>query len=214
MLVKKRATRRHKVSARTSESGLVVKDDTVIARMLASPDTLIYMCMRKDNYDRAQQVVKMFNIKDKPSSQSAVFAEQYEGMVKKLASLQPRGRRTLDCQGGVKGKSALGAVAMAAAVGVTRSDVSNLIDKLLTSPALPAGLSGHGEEDLTPTKFALAKFLLPSLIPTMICLDLACTVANTRQMCKTLLDMAKGRLTEGIMLVSKIYSSCNRYKLN
>lgn len=175
----------------------MVKDDTVIARMLSSPDTLIYMCMRKDNYDRAQQVVKMFSVKEELSSLSAVFAEQYEGTVKRLVSLQPKGRRAIGQQVSVRGKSVLGAVAMAAAAGVTTSSISHLVEELLTSPALPVLISGQREGDITPTKFALAKHLMASLVPTMICLDLTCTVATTGQMCKALIEMALGRLSEG-----------------
>ena len=165
--------------------------------MLSSPDTLIYMCMRRDNHDRAQQVVKMFNMKDEVSSQSTVFAEQYEGTVKRLISLQPKGRRIIGQQGIMKGKSVLGAVAMAAAAGVTTPAVPPLVDELLTSPALPVVLSDQQEEVMTPTKVALSQHLVPSLVPTMICVDLACTVATTGQTCKTLLEMANGRLNEG-----------------
>ena len=44
-------------ASRSSVSdGLLIKDGSIIARMLSSPDTLIYLCMRKDNYDRAYQV--------------------------------------------------------------------------------------------------------------------------------------------------------------
>ncbi|KAJ7371027.1 Zinc finger FYVE domain-containing protein 26 [Desmophyllum pertusum] len=93
---RKRKSRRHRLSSRTSASegsSLLIKDNSIIARMLSSPDTLIYMCMRKDNYERALQVIKMFNMAQKPSAQAAVFAEKYGKTVKQLESLLPKVRR-------------------------------------------------------------------------------------------------------------------------
>lgn len=35
----------------------MIKDSSSVARMLSSPDTLIFMCMRKEKYERAYQVL-------------------------------------------------------------------------------------------------------------------------------------------------------------
>ena len=179
---------------------MLIKDNSIIARMLSSPDTLIYMCMRKDNYERALQVIKMFNMAQKPSAQAAVFAEKYGKTVKQLESLLPKVRR-VTAQGLSKSRKplgGLGAVAMAAASGASTSMVSNLIDELLTMPSLTAILNPSlNPEDLASGNATLVKFLDPYMVPTMLCVDLACTAAISWSVCKTLLEMAKSRLTDG-----------------
>ena len=179
---------------------MIIKDDSVVARMLSSPDTLIYMCMRKDNYERALQVIKMFNMAEKPSAQAAVFAEKYSKALRDLESLQPKARR-LPVQGHSKSRKplgALGAVAMAAASGANSSLVSDLIDKLLSIPSLSAVLNPSlRQEDLASGNSTLVKFLDPQMVPTMLCVDLACIAAVSWSVCKTLLEMAKSRIIGG-----------------
>ena len=202
-VTRRRKSRHRRLTSRTSASEgctLLIKDDSVIARMLSSPDTLIYMCMRKDNYERALQVIKMFNMAEKPSAQALAFAEKYSKTMKHLESLQPKGRR-VQSQGLLKSRKplgGLGAVAMAAASGASNSMVSNLIDELLAMPSLSAVL----DPSLTPENLAngnstLVKFMDPEIVPTMLCVDLASTAAVSWSVCKTLLDMGKSRITEG-----------------
>ena len=205
--VKKRRTKRRRLTSRTSAteiSNLLTKDDSVIARMLSSPDTLIYMCMRKDNFERAHQVIKMFNMAQKPSAQAALFAEKYSKSVKHLESLQPKGRRIMASQGlsrSRKPMGALGAVAMAAASGSYTSQISKLIDDLLTTPSLAAVVNPSlNPEDLTSGNSTLVKYLNPQMVPAMLCIDMASTAEVSWSVCKTLLEMAKSRLTEGKMI--------------
>lgn len=200
---RKKKNQRRRLTSRTSASeaaNLLTKDDSVIARMLSSRDTLIYMCMRKDNYERAHQVIKMFNMAEKPSAQAAVFAEKYSKSVKHLESLQPKARKT-KTQGLSKSRKPLGAlgnVAMAAASGSYSSMVSSLMDELLTTPSLAAVLNPSlNPEDLVSGNSTLVKFLDPQMVPTMLCVDLACSAAVSWSVCKALLEMAKSRLTEG-----------------
>lgn len=172
----------------------------MIARMLSSPDTLIYMCMRKDNYERAHQVIKMFNMAENPSAQAAVFAEKYAKNVKHLESLQPKPRRVMvqSLSKSRKPLGGLGAVAMAAASGSHASLVSSRIDELLTTPSLAAVLNPSLKpDDLASGNSTLVKFLDPNMVPTMLCMDLACTVPVSWSVCKALLEMAKSRITEG-----------------
>lgn len=200
---RKKKSQRRRLTSRTSASemsSLLTKDDSVIARMLSSPDTLIYMCMRKDNYERAHQVIKMFHISQKPSAQAAVFAEKYSKSVKHLESLQPKTRRvtTQGLSKHHKPLGALGAVAMAAASGSQTSLVSNLIDELLTTPSLAAVLNPSlSPEVLVSGNSTLVKFLDPQMVPTMLCIDLACTTSVSWSVSKALLEMAKSRLIQG-----------------
>ena len=172
----------------------------MIARMLSSPDTLIYMCMRKNNYERAFQVIKMFNMADKQSGQAAIFAEKYDKSVKQLESLQPKERR-ISRQGLSKSRlplGGLGAVAMAAASGVGTSLASSLVDDLLGTASFAAVLNPSlSFEDVESGNPALRKFLDPNLVPTMLCVDLACTASVTWPVCRAFLEMAKSRLTKG-----------------
>lgn len=181
-------------------SSLLTKDDSVIARMLSSPDTLIYMCMRKDNYERAHQVIKMFNMEQKPSAQAAVFAEKYAKSVKHLESLQPKTKRVVT-QGLSKSRKplgGLGAVAMAAASG-SHTSLASSLDELLNTPSLAAVLNPSLKaEDMASGNSTLVKLIDAKMVPTMLCTDLACTVAVSWSMCKALLEMAKSRITEGM----------------
>ena len=176
--------------------------------MLSSPDTLIYMCMRKDNYERALQVIKMFNMAEKPSAQAAVFAEKYSKTVKHLESLQPKVRR-VTTQGLSKSRKplgGLGAVAMAAASGASTSVVSNVIDELLAMPSLNAVLNPSlTPEDLANGNSTLVKFLDPKMVPTMLCVDLTSTASVSWSVCKTLLEMAKSRIIEGKIIINMRY---------
>ena len=168
--------------------------------MLSSPDTLIYMCMRKDNYDRAHQVIKMFNMEEKPSAQAAVFAEKYAKKVKHLESLQPKTRRAMT-PGLIKLQKplgALGAVAMAAASGSETVLASSCIDELLATPSLTAILNPNLKpEEWVNGNSTLIKSFNPQFVPTMVYFDLACTVSVSLSTCRALLDMARSRLLEG-----------------
>lgn len=193
---------RHRRTSRASgkeSSGLLTKNDSMISRMLSSPDTLIFMCMRKDNYERARQVIKMFNIAEEPSAQAAVFAEKYAKKVKHLESLQPKTKRAMT-PGIMKSQNSLGvlgAVAMAAASGSQTSLVSSQIEELLSTPSLAAVLNPSVKpEDLVTGNSSLVKCFDPQFVPTMLYLDLACTVSVAWSTCKALLDMAKSRITK------------------
>jgi len=195
--IRKKRTKRLRHGRRYSVSeGLVIKDDSTVARMLSSSDTLIFMCLRKDSYDRAQQIIKMFQMHDKPSAQAAIFAEKFTNAFKELSKLQPRTRRNLSRRSSTS--RTMGAVAMAAASGVTSSVVSNLIDELLTSPNLfEILLHNLDPADEAIQKSPLYRYVHPELIPAMVCLDLACTANVSWQVCKNLLDTAKSRHLQG-----------------
>lgn len=183
-----------------------MKDDSTVARMLSSPETLIFMCMRKESYDRAQQVIKMFEMHSKPSAQAAIFAEKYSSAFKELSKLQPKARQSLSRRGSAPSRT-LGAVAMAAASGVTSSVVSNLIDELLTSPNLASILLPDVDcEDEAIKKSLLYRFVSPQLIPVMVCLDLACTANVSFEMCKSLVETANSRLVQGKIVTPRVIS--------
>ena len=56
-LRRKKSIRSRGASRASASEALLIKDSSCVARMLSSPDTLIFMCMRKDKYDRAYQVL-------------------------------------------------------------------------------------------------------------------------------------------------------------
>lgn len=177
--------------------GFVVRDDSSVARMLSSPETLIFMCLRKDSYDRAQQVIKMFHMHGKQSANAAIFAEKFSVVFKDLSNLQ---RRTRASPSHLNSSSrTLGAVAMAAASGVSSTVTSHSIDQLLTSSIpSPVVLSDMETSDDVIKKSPLYGYIHPDLIPAMVCLDLACTVNAPMEVCKNLLDTAKSRLQQGL----------------
>ena len=137
----------------------------------------------------------MFHVNDKPSAQAAVFAEKYDKVTKQLANLQPKPKRLGSRASSVQARSALGAVAMAAASGVNASVVSSLMDELLSIPSLAAVLHPSvREEELESDRSGLSKLLSPDFVPAMVCLDLACTLTVPRPISESLVELALRRI--------------------
>ena len=69
---------------RISENSRVSKGN-IICRMLASPSSLLRMCLKHSNYHRANEVLKMFGMEGQFGEAFVRFSEQYEMVSRELA---------------------------------------------------------------------------------------------------------------------------------
>lgn len=64
--------------SRSRKSTPLQKGSGIICQMLASPDSLLCKCLKHSNYNRAREVLKMFNMEGELGDQLVQFAEQFE----------------------------------------------------------------------------------------------------------------------------------------
>ena len=55
----------------------VTQSQNIISTMLASPQSLLYMCLQRGNYDKAKEILKMFNMEGKVGESLVHFTESY-----------------------------------------------------------------------------------------------------------------------------------------
>ena len=166
----------------------------IIPRMLASPDTLLQLCLRNSNYDRAEEVIRMFGMDDTASNNAVVFAERLDRLSLQLNSTT----KPPFCAPSIARKRLM----IAAQSPSHRSQVP---ESGYTSPVVECEASDlDGLEELlsssvTPKQFPFINKLseqmsnLSSALPSLVILDIACTSCNGRSLCLNLLDMAVDR---------------------
>lgn len=162
-------------------------DQKGISRLLSSPSSLIYMCMKKDSYAQAKHIIELFNIEDDESSKAVHFAEEYEKSFQKLAqTVKSKARERISSKSRERrGRlSALKNVASAAAAGVAATSTASIVEELLLSASTNLASSGF-----TLTEPAHAHFL-----HALVCFDLLCTGHISKLSCKQFLEMAKKKM--------------------
>ena len=55
----------------------LAQSKNIISAMLASPQSLLYMCLQRGNYDKAKEILKMFNMEGKVGESLVHFTESY-----------------------------------------------------------------------------------------------------------------------------------------
>ena len=55
----------------------LAQSQNIISAMLASPESLLNMCLQRDNYDKAKEILKMFNMEGKVGESLVHFTEAY-----------------------------------------------------------------------------------------------------------------------------------------
>ena len=55
----------------------LTQSQNIISAMLASPQSLLYMCLQRGNYDKAKEILKMFNMEGKVGESLVHFTEAY-----------------------------------------------------------------------------------------------------------------------------------------
>uniref|UniRef100_A0A8C7CZW9 Zinc finger FYVE domain-containing protein 26 n=1 Tax=Oncorhynchus kisutch TaxID=8019 RepID=A0A8C7CZW9_ONCKI len=192
----------------------------VVPAMLSPPESLLMACIRRGNYMEAHQVSLMFGLEGSWCFGELVFMERYREVLEELGRVEQKmethslssssssseglgatavapapGRSRL----GSSGRSTLQAIGSAAAAGMAFYSVSDVADRLLSTPGrpVPSLEEGYwlGRCVLDPPGTGLLHTLLEELSPpAMAAFDLACCHCQLWKTSRQLLDTAERRL--------------------
>lgn len=188
-----RSPRSERVLSRRIKTKSVISG--IVARMLASPDTLLQLCLRNSNYDRSEEVIRMFGLEDTASGHAVVFAEQLEKV-----SLQLMGSITKSLLPAPLVKTSRLPVVEQSSSLDSKTPVSGHASPVLGFGSLELdALEELLSSSVTPKQFPFISKLseqtmkLSSSLPSLVLLDLACSSCNGRSLCLDLLTMAIDR---------------------
>eukprot|EP00794_Sanderia_malayensis_P003215 gene3215-3692_t len=157
----------------------------LLSRMLSSPESLVYLCLRKGSNLQAKQVLKMFNLYGTPCAWEVEFAEYFDTTLKEL---KDKSTQALE-PSHASGVSHLSTIKLAAAAGLFSSAVRSIIEKLLLHPYVTSGEGpGAGGRNSGPMVFSAVA----------VCADLALSGELGSTVCKTVIEKAEALLNECI----------------
>jgi hypothetical protein len=158
-----------------------------IPRLLSSPSSLIYMCMKKDSYAQAKHIIKLFNTEDDESSKAVHFAEEYEKSFQKLTQTEKSKTKERTSSRTTERKARLSVlknVASVAAAGVAATSTTSIVEELLLSAST----------DLASIGFTLTEPAHAHFLHALVCFDFLCTAQISKPSCKNFLEMAKKKM--------------------
>ena len=200
----------------------LAQSQNVIFGMLASPQSLLYMCLQRGNYDKAKEILKMFNMEGRVGEFLVHFTESYIALRQEFQrcsristpktspqvySSRSSGERTPDSVGSTSTPT----VDSLKLLGITKKETPNIalqtalltcttltspldsVHKLLASPFINRMLFA-GDDQLE--KHAITIPLLQSLMqntPTLILLDILCTNCMSGEVARQLVALASQR---------------------
>ncbi|TMS21187.1 Zinc finger FYVE domain-containing protein 26 [Larimichthys crocea] len=193
----------------------------LVPAMLSSPESLLMSCIRRGNFMEAHQVSLVFDLGASACCGELVFMERYKEVLVELGQVEQKmesqsmssssssseGLVTAAVSGagrtrlGSSGRSTLQAIGSAAAAGVAFYSISDIADRLLSTPAHPMPSL---EEDYWLSRCAsdpsgLLYTLLEELSPAaMAAFDLACCHCQLWKTSRQLLDTAERRLNSSL----------------
>ncbi|KAM9707292.1 zinc finger FYVE domain-containing protein 26 [Menidia menidia] len=204
----------------------------LVPAMLSPPESLLMSCIRRGNFMEAHQVSLVFNLETTSCSGELAFMERYKevlvelGQVEQKMESQSMSSSSSSSEGlgsaavtgtgrtrlGSSGRSTLQAIGSAAAAGVAFYTISDIADRLLSTPAhpLPSLEEGYWMSRCSPEASGLLYTLLEELSPAaMAAFDLACCHCQLWKTSRQLLDTAERRLnssleTRGIRVDPKV----------
>ncbi|KAM8833445.1 zinc finger FYVE domain-containing protein 26 isoform 1-T1 [Synchiropus picturatus] len=192
----------------------------LVPAMLSPPESLLISCIRRGNFMEAHQVSLVFDLETSASSGELVFMERYKDVLVDLGKVEqkmesqsmssssssseglgsaaaPTGRSRL----GSSGRSTLQAIGSAAAAGVAFYSISDIADRLLSTPSCPMPSL---EERYWINRFSsepsgLLYRLLEELSPAaMATFDLACCHCQLWKTSRQMLDTTERRLNSSL----------------
>ncbi|XP_075904789.1 zinc finger FYVE domain-containing protein 26 isoform X2 [Nelusetta ayraudi] len=189
----------------------------LVPAMLAPPESLLMSCIRRGNFMEAHQVCLVFDLESSACRGELVFMERYQevlvelGRVEAKMESQSMSSSSSSSEGlgvaatpgtgrsrvGSSGRSTLQAIGSAAAAGVAFYSISDIADRLLSTPAqpLPTLEEGYWLSRCGPDPSGLLQALLDELSPAaMAAFDLACCHCQLWKTSRQLLDTAERRL--------------------
>ncbi|KAK3093553.1 hypothetical protein FSP39_017239 [Pinctada imbricata] len=185
-----RSQRRHSNTQNSS------KHMGIVSNMLASAESLLCMCIRKNSLMQAAEVIKLLRLENKPEAVEVKFAEVYNRCAKKLQGLHTSNQGNLG-KSAKPGKMTLKALGNVAAAGVANVSITGIAEELLNDVELPKIHTGRSlciSKLMTSTDF--------DNVPSIILFDLLCTSCKTWELCNNMIDILKSKLSEGNRKVS------------
>ncbi|KAM6912964.1 zinc finger FYVE domain-containing protein 26 [Xenentodon cancila] len=193
----------------------------LVPAMLSPPESLLMSCIRRGNFMEAHQVSVVFDLEAAACCGELVFMERYKqvlvelGQVEQKMESQSMSSSSSSSEGlgsaaatgagrsrlGSSGRSTLQAIGSAAAAGVAFYSISDIADRLLSTPAhpLPSLEEGYWLGRCSPDAPALLYTLLEELSPAaMAAFDLACCHCQLWKTSRQLLDTAERRLSSSL----------------
>ncbi|XP_059209282.1 zinc finger FYVE domain-containing protein 26 [Centropristis striata] len=193
----------------------------LVPAMLSPPESLLMSCIRKGNFMEAHQVSQVFNLEASTCCGELVFMERYKEVLVELGKVEQKmesqsmssssssseGLGTAAVSGpgrsrlGSSGRSTLQAIGSAAAAGVAFYSISDIADRLLSTPAqpMPSLEEGYWLSCCTSDPSGLLYTLLEELSPAaMAAFDLACCHCQLWKTSRQLLDTAERRLNSSL----------------
>ncbi|KAK0146992.1 Zinc finger FYVE domain-containing protein 26 [Merluccius polli] len=192
----------------------------LVPAMLAPPESLLISCIQRGNFMEAHQVSQVFSLEGSECYGELGFMERYQEVLQELARVEQKmesqslSPSSSSSEGGVasaggasggrsrlgsSGRSTLQAIGSAAAAGMAFYSISDIADRLLSTPAhpIPSLEEGYWLDRCPPDHphARLVQTLLEELSPpAMAAFDLACCHCQLWKTSRQLLDTAERRL--------------------
>ncbi|TDG99134.1 hypothetical protein EPR50_G00208230 [Perca flavescens] len=204
----------------------------LVPAMLSPPESLLLSCIRRGNFMEAHQVSLVFDLEASACCGELVFMERYKQVLVELGQVEQKmesqsmssssssseglGTAAVAAAGrsrlGSSGRLTLQAIGSAAAAGVAFYSISDIADRLLSTPAhpMPSLEDGYWLSRCTSDPSGLLYTLLAELSPAaMAAFDLACCHCQLWKTSRQLLDTAERRLNssleaQGVRVDSKV----------
>ncbi|XP_044230886.1 zinc finger FYVE domain-containing protein 26 [Thunnus albacares] len=193
----------------------------LVPAMLSPPESLLMSCIRRGNFMEAHQVSLVFNLEASACCGELVFMERYKEVLVELGRVEQKmesqsmssssssseglvstaGSGTGRSRLGSSGRSTLQAIGSAAAAGVAFYSISDIADRLLSTPAhpMPSLEEGYWLSRCSSEPSGLLYTLLEELSPAaMAAFDLACCHCQLWKTSRQLLDTAERRLNSSL----------------
>ncbi|KAJ8411937.1 hypothetical protein AAFF_G00155750 [Aldrovandia affinis] len=180
----------------------------LVPAMLSPPESLLMSCIRRGNFVEAHQVTLMFGLEGSACCGELVFMERYREVLVELGAVEQKiesqssegsgttgpGRGRLSSTGR---SSTLQAIESAAAAGMAFYSISDVADRLLSTPGhpVPSLEEGYWVGHRVPDPSSPLRPLLEELSPPgMATFDLACCHCQLWKTSRQLLETAERRL--------------------
>ncbi|KAF7710798.1 hypothetical protein HF521_009670 [Silurus meridionalis] len=189
----------------------------LIPSMLSPPESLLISCIRRGNYVEAHQVMLMFGLENAPCCGELLFMERYHEVLSELAQVEKKiesqslsslsssteGLGSVGVTGpgrsrlGSSSRSTLQSIGNAAAAGMAFYSISDVADRLQSSPSRPLACLeenywlSHTLSDPSDPLRPLLEELSPA---GMAAFDLACCQCQLWKSSRQLLETAERRL--------------------
>uniref|UniRef100_A0A7N6A3N7 Zinc finger FYVE domain-containing protein 26 n=1 Tax=Anabas testudineus TaxID=64144 RepID=A0A7N6A3N7_ANATE len=174
----------------------------LVPAMLSPPESLLISCIRRGNFMEARQVSLVFDLGTSACCGELVFMERYKEVLVELAQVEHKmEKQSMSTRLGSSGRSTLQAIGSAAAAGVAVYSISDIADRLLSTPAhpMPSLEESYWLSSCSSDPSGLVYALLDELSPAaMAAFDLACCHCQLWKTSRQLLDTAERRLSSSL----------------